>query len=174
MYTTVRSPGILRIICSACGGDCDPGAKFCCDCGSVIDYHTAAPQAAAPLPGQTHEPVPTFAPVSPRHVRAPNNEQRAEAARLMILLARERLFLYFHWLGFLVVNIVGFWIACKCYNEYLGDDLTKLMIGMTPLLYINCLALLFIIPICGTKKEIARLKERLNYVRFQIEYSHLI
>lgn len=92
----------------------------------------------------------------------------------MILLARERLFLYMHWLIFLAVNLFGLWMALKCYNEYLGDEMTKIMMGSTPLLYINSCALMCIVPILGTRKEIARLKEKLNYVNFQIEYNHLL
>ena len=132
--------------------------------------HYGPPQES----GHTTLTVPNFATVAPRHIRNPNNELRTEAAKLMLLLARERLFLYSHWLIFLAINLFGFWMALKCYNEYFGDDLTKLMMGSTTLLYINCCALLCIVPIRGTKREIARLKEKLNYVRFQIEYSHLL
>lgn len=119
-------------------------------------------------------PVPDFVMVAKHRVKGPSEELRAEANKLMVLLARERIFLYMHWLIFLGLNLWGFWLALKCYNEYLGDEMTKLMMGSTPLLYINSCALMCIVPILGTRKEIARLKEKLHYVKFQIEYSHLL
>jgi len=118
--------------------------------------------------------VPNFAPVAPKQIRGGNPALKEERARLMVLLARERLFLYTHWLLFTAINLIGLFIAYRCYIEYLADEMTRLMMATTPLLFINCIALMFIVPINGTRKEIARLKERLKYIRFQIEYNHLI
>lgn len=161
------------MICVACSHTCELGAKFCSECGTVID-HRMVVHYEAKTELQPALAVPNFAPVAQRHKKGPSEELRAEAGKLMVLLARERIFLYMHWLIFLGINLWGFWLALKCYNEFIGDEMTKLMMGSTPLLYINSCALMCIVPILGTRKEIARLKEKLNYVRFQIEYSHLL
>lgn len=102
-----------------------------------------------------------------------NQELSKEASKIMVLLARERIFLYMHWIGFIVVNIFGCWIAWKCYTDFIGDEMSKTMIASTPFLFINSVALLFLVPIKGTRGEIARLKERLSCVRFNIEFGHL-
>ena len=173
MSATGHTLGTLRLVCINCAHDCEAAAKFCSNCGTIIDHRLIGQFAASHGSGESLT-VPEFAPVAPRHIRTPNNELRGEAAKLMLLLARERLFLYTHWLVFLGLNLFGVWMAMKCYSEYLGDDMTRLMMGSTPLLYINCCSLLCIVPIRGTKKEIARLKEKLNYTKFQIEYDHLL
>ncbi len=159
-------------LCPSCAQVCELKSKFCSNCGSTVDRQMLQrQQMASDSPPPT---VPFFAPVAPRHVRAPNSEMLAEAGKLMILLARERLFLYFHWIWFLFLNFIGVWLAFKCYNEYVGDEFTRIMMGSTPLLYINTCALLCICTIRGTRKEIKRLKEKLSYLKFQIEYDHLV
>jgi len=174
MSATAPTPNIFRMVCVTCAHDCEQGAKFCSECGTVIDQSTAAQYAQLHEARHGHPAAPSFATVAQSHVRGPNEGLRVEAGKLMLLLARERLFLYIHWLFFLGINAFGVWTALKCYNEYFGDDMTRIMMGSTPILYINSLSLLCIVPIHGTKKEIARLKEKLNYIRFQMEYSHLL
>ncbi len=100
-------------------------------------------------------------------------ELKEELAKLIVLLARERIFLYMHCGIFLTANLFGFYVAMRCYNGYIGDEMTKLIMSLTPLLFINAIALLCLAPIKGTKREIARLKEQLTYVKFQIEYRNV-
>lgn len=100
-------------------------------------------------------------------------ELKEELAKLIVLLARERLFLYMHCGIFLSANLFGFYIAMRAYNGYIGDEMTKLLMALTPLLFINAIALCCLAPIKGTKREIARLKEKLTYVKFQIEYRNV-
>lgn len=160
-------------VCWDCHALLDPGAKFCGGCGSVV--RTA--QANFDFSARGHKraaTAPSFAPVSRKHRSAPSPELQAEAGKLMLLLARERLFLYMHWIICLSVHFFGFWLTWVCYVDYIGDELTRLMMASTPLLYINLTALICFVPIRGTRKEISRLKEKLNYVRFQIEYNHLL
>jgi hypothetical protein len=175
--------------CSHCGSVEELPAKFCSNCGSDCSSSPPIPFAAqsnsfAPteaitqvLPGNRLQDrsVPEFAHV---HIgkasRSINAELNAEQMKLMVLLARERLFLYMHWLIFIGINFLGCWLATKCYYEFIGDELSKLMIASTPFLFINSLALMCIVPIRGTRKEIARLKERLSYVRFKVEFGHLM
>lgn len=45
--------------------------------------------------------------------------------------------------------------------------------ALFPLLFVNGVALGSLVPIKGTKKEIARLKERMTYLHYQIEYVNL-
>ncbi|HEY9869771.1 MAG TPA: hypothetical protein V6D08_11445 [Candidatus Obscuribacterales bacterium] len=172
MSQTSPRTALHAILCPTCASVLEPGSKFCGTCGSAstagVIRQGGAQALAKPIPT-----VPTFAPVAPGPVPGAVSELKDEAGRLIVLLVRERLFLYMHWLIFLGLNLFGFMLAVKCYNGYIGDELTKLMMACTPLLYINCTALVCIVPIRGTRREIARLKERLNYVKFQIEYSHL-
>lgn len=100
-------------------------------------------------------------------------ELKEELAKLIVLLARERMFLYMHCGIFLCANLFGFYVAMRCYNGFIGDEMSKLMMAMTPLLFINAVALAGLSPIKGTKREIARLKEKLTYVKFQIEYRNV-
>lgn len=173
MSSSTASAALPGVTCPVCYAPAQATAKFCGNCGALSgDARTASPQ---PVVGTRQMPtVPAFAPVAPRAVPGAIAELREEQAKLLILLVRERLFLYLHWLGFLSTNLFGIWLALKCYNEYLGDEMTRLMMASTPLLYINLLTLLFLLPIKGTRREIARLKERLNYSKFQMEYNHLL
>jgi len=100
-------------------------------------------------------------------------ELKQELGKLIVLLARERMFLYFQVGCFLVINMVGFYLAMRAYNEYVGDEVTKFIISLTPMMFINTLALVILCPIKGTKREIARLKEKLSYLKFQIDYRNV-
>jgi hypothetical protein len=116
--------------------------------------------------------VPAFA-----HVRANTAEAvhlaQVELAKLMLILARERFFLLMHFSIWACVNIVGFTLAIKCYNEFIGDEMTKIMIGCTPFWLFNIIGLNCIHMIAKTKKAITRLKEQIAHARFKVEYGHL-
>jgi len=117
--------------------------------------------------------APSFATVSPMIQRV-TPEMREEMGKMMVLLARERIFLVLHCLNFLLINGVGFWLAMKAYSEYNADEITKSVIALTPLMFINSFALVCLSPIKGTKLEIGRLKERIKYLRIQIEYGSIV
>ncbi|MBX9723633.1 MAG: hypothetical protein K2X81_19670 [Candidatus Obscuribacterales bacterium] len=122
--------------------------------------------------GAQPQSLPSFA--VPKLTAAPRTtELNVEASKVMALLARERIFLYVHILTFLAINLFGCWVAWTCYTGFIADEVSKTMIAMTPFLFVNSLALLCIPNIKGTRAEISRLKERLNYTRFNIEYGHL-
>jgi hypothetical protein len=55
-----------------------------------------------------------------------------------------------------------------------GDEVTKFIMALTPLTFINFVALSCLAPIKGTRREIARLLEKKQYVQFQMEYSNLM
>jgi hypothetical protein len=101
-------------------------------------------------------------------------ELRKEAAKVMVLLARERICLYFHWALFIGLNLLGCWLAVRCYFEFIGDEMTKSMVASTPFLFINSIALCCIVSIRGTRKEIARLKEHAQFIKFKMEFGHLM
>jgi hypothetical protein len=129
--------------------------------------------AVTPPPvSRMHESAPRFAKVAPQITHV-DPTLRAELAKNILLLARERLFLYLHCLNFLAINLFGFWLSLKAYNEYNADELTKTVIALTPLMFINSLGLVCLSPIKGTKLEIARLKEKIKYIRVQIEYRNI-
>lgn len=147
--------------CLNCGFAMPPSARFCGGCGNL----TPAEGPSAP---------PTFAKIQPLLPPSVNKELQDEASTLLMQLARERILLLFHWACFIGLNFIGVYFAMKCYNEFLGDELSKIMIASTPFLFINSIALLGIILIKGTRTEIARLKERISYVKFKIEFGHLM
>lgn len=99
---------------------------------------------------------------------------RAEMASLMAAELRERIFLFMHYCIFLVTNMIGLFISVKCYVEFAGDELAKMMIATTPLMFINLIALCGLVPIKGTKKEIARIKERMTYLKLAMEFDSIV
>lgn len=119
------------------------------------------------------ERTPSFAKVSGPGAKL-LAELRSQHGDLVIELLRERIFLLLYWSLFLIINLFGFWIAMRCYREFIGDEVSKLMISMTPLMFINTIALVCLASIKGTKKNIARITEKLSYVKFQIDFGHLL
>ena len=117
--------------------------------------------------------TPSFA-KNKRQNRVIPPEMRAEMASLMAAELRERIFLFMHYAVFLVTNLIGLAITFKCYVEFAGDELTKMMIASTPLMFINLVALCGLVPIKGTKKEIARIKERMTYLKLAMEFDNII
>jgi hypothetical protein len=116
--------------------------------------------------------VPNFAHV--RHVDpVVLRQKQVELAKMMVVLARERLFLLIHFFLWACVNVLGFCLALKCYNEFIGDELTKIMIGCTPFWVFNILGLSFLNPIRGTRKSIARLKDQIGHLKASIDFAAL-
>jgi hypothetical protein len=170
-FTTPSGMNYMQF-CRSCGDELEFAARFCGNCGCVAE-DGSEPSAdiqlvEAPLPD-----LPDFAQVSPPQSGQISSELQKEADRIMILLARERFFLVLHWSCFIGLNLLGAWLALKCYVEFIGDDVSKLLMACTPLLFINSLALMFLVPLRGTKKQLARLKEQLSYIKFQVEFQQL-
>jgi hypothetical protein len=144
--------------------------------GFQYSQNTSAAYAITPVvempQPQGSERAPKFASVAPQITHV-DPALRAELTKHVVLLARERLFLYLHCINFLIINAFGFWLSLKAYNEYNADELTKTIIALTPLMFINSLALVCLSPIKGTKIEIARLKEKVKYIKVQIEFRNI-
>ena len=180
-YATVNTPVQYGTSCSNCSDHLEPLAKFCGSCGFIVAPNSfninEFPEQHARLisleesMARAPQSVPSFA--LPKQANPKAAELNSEASKVMVLLARERIFLYIHILTFLAINLFGCWVAWKCYVDFIGDEMSKMMIASTPFLFINSLALLCIVPIKGTRTEIARLKERLSYTKFNIEFGHL-
>ena len=141
-------------------------AKYCGECGNAVLVKETESD-------QIHQ-TPFFAEVHTHQVNEVPQELRDDLDKLFAFLTRERFFLCFHYLVFLSMNLFGFFLSLKTYNEFIGDEVSKMIIAITPFAFINLLAFLCFSPIKGTKKEIARLKERITYVRYKIEYWGLI
>lgn len=183
--------------CVHCMSRMDARANFCGECGAPQEvqqkqqgfaqsfqhaqtFHAPQQQAAPVHAGIQHVvqqkavTAPSFAQVQKNRAKRPvPKELQEELGKLLCLLARERLFLYMHCVIFLVLNATGIFLSTRAYHGYIGDEITKTIIAMTPLMFINTIALACLSPIKGTKREIARLKEKLSYVRFQIEYHNV-
>jgi hypothetical protein len=165
--------------CPVCNEALLPQSKFCGDCGSPAHQHTDSNRnniSDAQL--HTHHAqavsMPAFAQVSEELRKAIPPELKKEYRKLTTLLARERFFLLAHYLIFLCANLFGFWTSFKAYNElFYADEISRTVMALFPLFFINCVALGCLVPIKGTKHEITRLKERLAYLHYQIEYVNL-
>jgi hypothetical protein len=154
---------VSSVQCASCGYELEASARFCGFCGALTPAQ-GAPQFATPQ----------FANVPVIQPPVISNELQEEAARLLMHLARERFLLCFHWAMFIGLNLLGCYLAIRCYFGFIGDEMSKIMVASTPFLYINCMALLFIVCIRGTRKAIARLKEQISYVKFKIDFGHLM
>lgn len=97
-----------------------------------------------------------------------------ELRSLNTALLREQLFLIMHCCIFLISNLVGFAFSMKCYFDFHGDELSRMMMALTPLTFINLVAFACMAPIKGTRREIARIKERIKFVQVKIEYRNVI
>jgi len=119
---------------------------------------------------KTKTKSPSFA-TQPKVVVPP--ELIDELKALNTALLREQLFLIFHWCVFLTANLIGFVFSMKCYYQFHGDEMSKIMMALTPLTFINLVALASLSPIRGTRAEIARVKERIKFVKIKIEYRNI-
>lgn len=158
--------------CADCSSPNDAGARFCGECGASMhrpQSDTAqSPCNNAPGGGQ----APSFA--RPRTRTTVDPAVSRELGSLLVLLMRERIFLVLHWTIFVTLSLVGFGLAMKCYTEFHGDDMSKLMMAITPMLFINLTALVCLTPIKGTKREIERIQEKIAYLKFSVRFKHLL
>lgn len=175
--------------CSRCLGFIEPGSKFCGNCGAPtrlefrFDGNSLSAAAAAQAASNAinreaalklkEKAAPAFVQNKRKTARVPD-EIREEMNSIYVSMARERFFLILHYCVFLGTNLIGFFIACKCYFEFIGDDITRLMMATTPLMFINLVALTCLVPIKGTKRELARLKERETYIKLRLEFDSVM
>lgn len=118
--------------------------------------------------------LPGFAQIPAERLKLINPKlQEAEQTKILTLI-REHIFLYFHWLVFLFFSAVGIGLGVKCYVEFVGDAVTRLMMAAIPPLFINTTACTALICVNGTRNKIHRLKEELHHIRLQIEYEYLL
>jgi hypothetical protein len=156
------------VSCRTCFNPHRAEARFCTHCGhaTIVNEQTSIPQTDS-----TPHAAPIFAHVN--QVEIPK-ELLQELGDLLTLLIRERLFLIFHCTAFLGLTLIGVWLSLKVYNGFVGDEVTRVILALTPLLFINCTTLGIIAPIMGTKREIQKLKYRLLLVRHRIEYRAIL
>ena len=165
--------------CQRCNELLMPQSRFCGDCGSAAPSHNMTNSqtldAGHQLPGLSTPVanVPDFAHVSAQMRKAIPPELKKEYCKVHCLLSRERFFLVMHYLIFLGGNLFGFWMSVIAYNGLVADEVSRAVIALFPTFFINSVAFACLVPIKGTKKEIARLKERMTYLHYQIEYVNL-
>lgn len=119
------------------------------------------------------EALPSFVEVRDRRAKVDPDLAR-ELGQLVVALIREHIMLVVHWLVFVATNSFGFWLAAKCYYEYNGDELTRFIMALTPIMFVNSIGLVCLAPIKGGKIEIHRIKERIAYVKVKIRHQNLI
>jgi len=178
--------------CTRCTHYIDHNARFCGNCGEpasiALRLHPNQqwhPQTQAQVASnlanmqaesfyRTHQQnTPSFA-APKRMKRSIPPEVREEMNSITTLLVRERFFLLMHYGIFLVTNLIGFAMAIKCYAEFIGDDVSRTMVATTPLFFINLTALCCLVPIKGTKGEIARLKDRMTNIKLRLEFDSVV
>ncbi|HIA51407.1 MAG TPA: zinc ribbon domain-containing protein [Candidatus Melainabacteria bacterium] len=157
--------------CGKCNEPIESQAKFCGQCGNVM----AMPQRARgpyeePKPVRCTNEMPLFARAQFADMTP---KVKAEINSIMSALFRERFLLILNTIVLLGVNLFGFSLSLKAYTEFNGDEMTKLIIAFTPFLFVNGVGFVAMIPIRGTKREIYRLQQRLQFLRAQMEYTHL-
>jgi hypothetical protein len=175
-------PGLDKasVHCFACNEVLLPTTKFCGECGeSTTPKQSNAftnPNLGSDYLNQQRAQVagtPKFARVSPQMKRSIPPQLKQEYCKLSCLIARERAFLIMHYSLFLIVSLFGLWCAFTAYNGLNADEMTRAVIAFIPLVTINSLAFGCLVSIRGTKREVSRLKERLTYLHYQIEYVNL-
>ena len=139
--------------------------------GTQLEWKPTPSGNTVPLPPTGG--APTFAQVHGGKLES-SPKLVSEMQNLNASIVRERIFLIMHCTIFLVTNVIGLYIALSCYYGCHGDEVTKLVMAFTPLTFINFVALSCLAPIKGTKREIARLIEKKQYVQFQMEYSNVM
>lgn len=163
----------LHTACPSCQAPVRPETKFCLQCGQPLKDSFGRHTVIRPPARHNHQ-IPDFAVLGPRLLSAAAGDDISQEERVCaMLLWRERLLLVVHWLMFLGLQLAGLTLALQCYSGFIGDELTKLWMAGTPLLYINTTAMLCIIPIKAARREISRLKNKLAYLRFKVEYEYL-
>jgi len=182
-YAAASTIEFAGTVCSNCKDHLEIQAKFCGSCGfivapssfNILQFPEQHARYLSYEQSQTEAPrsLPDFAMPKTLEDKSRSHELEAEVNKVMIMLAREKIFLIAHSLIFLAINLFGCWVAWKCYADFIGDEMSKMMIASTPFLFINSVALMMLVPIKGTRAEIARLKEKLSYVRFNLEFGHL-
>jgi hypothetical protein len=182
---------VVGTCCSRCSHFIEQASKFCGNCGEPAtiairlspDHWHAQTQAqvASNLANmqaesfyRTHQQsTPSFA-APKRKAKSASPEIREEMNGIITHLIRERFFLLMHYCIFLVTNLIGFTMAIKCYAEFIGDDVSRTIVALTPLLFINLVGLLCLAPIKGTKGEIARLKDRMTNLKLRLEFESVL
>ncbi len=189
MATTMLSVAPTSVSCTHCSVAIESSSKFCGNCGAPRMHSHFGQAGFDPVISKTaiqasnainaraaqsfNKSTPSFA-KNKRQSRSIPPEMRAEMASLMAAELRERIFLFLHYVVFLVTNLIGLFITVKCYVEFAGDELAKMMIAATPLMFINLVALCGLVPIKGTKREIARIKERMTYLKLAMEFDSIV
>jgi hypothetical protein len=161
--------------CTKCQGAVEAQAKFCGHCGYTnsaqdqFDSRVAGLALAQPLPT-----VPEFAFLKPQPHSLKDDQLHAELGKLEFFLKREYFFLAMHWSIFVIVSLIGLGLGWQCFNGFNGDLLEKFLVSLTPVMWINISALASLVYVKRTHKEMARLRERLTYVKFKIDYKHVL
>jgi hypothetical protein len=154
-----------RTLCPSCGQSHPKTSKFCNHCGQA----KAGPVQPPPVTTR----APAFAHAASQKSHGVPAELQEELGGVLIAVARERLFLYFHWLVFLGVHALGFVLAFMMYQDFAGDETSKILFALPPLFFFNVTAFFCLPVIKSTRFQIARLKEKLTYLHYRIEYHEL-
>jgi hypothetical protein len=155
--------GLKHALCPNCGHPNGTITKFCTGCGT----DRASAQTQPP-----HQ-APDFAQIHANQAHVIPHELQEEMGSLLVILARERFFLCFHWFLFLLLHIAGFVLAIHVYQCFIGDEFTRVLMALVPISFLNLAAFASLPPIKNTRISIARLKEQLIYLHYKIEYRNL-
>jgi hypothetical protein len=180
-YSGQSGKAKAAVHCANCNDELIPSAKFCGECGSSSTIAKLSNAFTNPNLGSNYlnnqraqvVGTPNFAQISPQMRKAIPPQLKQEYCKVNTLLARERAFLVIHYALFICTNLFGFWCAYKAYTGMNADEMTRGVMAFIPIICINAFAFACFVSIKGTKGEMSRLKERLTYLHYQIEYTNL-
>lgn len=178
-YSGASGPVKAIVHCFICNEELVPAAKFCGECGESATPKQNAftnPNLGSDYLNEQRAKVagtPKFARVSQQMKRSIPPQLKQEYCKVSCLLARERAFLIMHYSVFFIASFFGLWCAFQAYNGLNADEMTRGVVAFIPLITINSLAFACLVPIKGTRREVSRMKERLTYLHYQIEYINL-
>ena len=157
--------------CRHCNAPVASRFKFCGTCGCRQEWCKNSQQnkQLQPFP----DSIPRFAHIPTQAGGDERKRLEEETQRLIFLLARTRILLYLNCLAFLIVNLFGLALAFACHSQFIGDGFSKCAFAGISILFVNCPAMLFILPINLARREIAILKQKIHYSLFKLEFRHL-
>ena len=152
----ILSQGIESIKnCFNCNDFIHHESKFCGNCG--INLVSANSTLTGSIP--TYSPYYTI-------------ELHHEINNTIILHLRERIIFLATIIVFGIINLIGIYMSLKCYAEFNGEDVSRIIMSITPLFYVNMVSLVCLQPLKKRKQEILRLKEKLKALNLRISLEN--
>ncbi len=107
MAVTTQAGNRTGTRCATCSAPLEPGARFCGECGASMHRPQPEPSQSSCNNGPGNGQTPSFARPKGRNTVDP--AMTKELGSLLVLLARERIFLIMHWVIFRHLELDWIW-----------------------------------------------------------------